>query len=172
MEKEKKDRLIELEKKLKKKEKLFIENLEDGMCKAEAALAAGYGESQDGKQNRRSAATAASRILARDEVVEYRELRAEMIYEELGISANTVMAEIAKVHRRCMQAEEVMSWNPQKKEWEGTGEFKFDSKGALKALELMGESLGIFKNEKDSASERDVNVNINVVDKIAEKSEA
>ena len=167
MEKEKRERLIELEKKLKPKEKLFIEYLEEGMCKADAALSAGYGQGK----NRASAATAASRILARDEVIEYRELRAQMICEELGISKNTVLSEIAKVHRRCMQAEEVMAWNPQTKEWEGTGEFKFDSRGALKALELMGESLGIFKNEKDMGAERDVNVNINVVDRIAEKSE-
>lgn len=170
MDKEKLLRLGELEKKISPKVKRFIEELEVDGNKAAAALRAGYGTAKGGKQNSRSAATQASRLLAREEVSEYRTLRAERMYEELGLSANTVMAEIAKVHRRCMQEEEVTAWNPQTKEWEGTGEYRFDSKGALKALELMGEHLGAFKNERD-VSENKIDVNINVVDKIGEKKE-
>ena len=170
MDKEKMLRLEELEKKISPKVKLFIEELEVDGNKAAAALRAGYGTSKDGKKNSRSAATQASRLLAKKDIAEYRALRAERMYEELGLSANTVMAEIAKVHRRCMQEEEVTVWNPQTKEWEGTGEYRFDSKGALRALELMGEHLGAFKNERE-ASENKIDVNINVVDKIGEKKE-
>lgn len=160
MDKEKLKRLSKLEKLLKPKEKLFIEELEVDGSKAEAALRAGYG-----KGNRRSAATAASRVLSKDEVQEYRALRATMIYEELGLSADSIMAETVKVYRRCMQGEEVMEWDNEEKEWVGTGKWRFDSKGALKALELMGEHLGVFEHDRDG-KEQSIDVNINVVDKI------
>lgn len=161
MTKEKLDRLKELEKLLTTKEKRFVEELELDGNKGEAALRAGYGKGE----NFRSAATSASRILAKGEVDEYRRLRAEMIYEELGLSANSIMAEAAKVYRRCMSGEEVMEWDREEKKWVGTGKWRFDSKGALKALELMGEHLGVFEHEKN-AKEQSIDVNINVVDKI------
>lgn len=161
MDKEKLNRLKELEKVLTPKEKRFIEELEMDGNKGEAALRAGFGKGE----NFRSAATAASRILAKEEIVEYRSLRAEMIYEELGLSRDTIMAEVAKVYRRCMLTEPVMKWDPVKKKWIESGEYRFDSKGALKALELMGEHQGVFEHEKDSR-DQSIDVNINVVDKV------
>ena len=161
MEKEKLDRLRELEKLLTPKEKRFIEELEMDGNKGEAALRAGFGKGE----NFRSAATAASRILAKEDVAEYRALRAEMIYEELGLSRDTIMAEVAKVYRRCMLTEPVLKWDPVKKKWIESGEYRFDSKGALKALELMGEHQGVFEHDKDS-KEQSIDVNINVVEKV------
>lgn len=161
MTKEKINRMRELAKKLTPKERMFIEELEVDGNKGEAALRAGFGKGE----NFRSAATAASRILAKEEVAEYRALRAEMIYEELGLSRDTIMAEVVKVYRRCMSGEEVMEWDKEDKKWVGTGEWRFDSKGALKSLELMGEHLGVFEHEKDG-KEQSIDVNINVVDKV------
>ena len=164
MEKEKLLRFEELEKLILPKEKRFIEELEIDGRKADAALRAGYGKVKGGGENRRSAATAASRILARAEVQEYRALRARMAYEELGISAESIMSEVAKVYRRCMQAEPVKEWDSEKKEWVDSGEFRFDSKGSLKALEFMGEHAGAF--ERAEKGENKIDVNITVVDKI------
>ena len=165
MKEEKLLRLKELEKTISTKERRFIEELEVDGCKADAALRAGYGKTRDGKSNRRSAATQASRILAREDVVEYRALRAELIYEELGLSANTIMSETMKVYRRCMSKEPVLEWNYETKEWEESGEWRFDSKGALRSLELMGEHIGLGKIE-DDPKKNELNVNINVVDKV------
>ncbi len=164
MEKERLERLKELEKQISPKVRLFIEELEVDGNKAAAALRAGYGKGK----NSRSAATQASRILAKEEVREYRALRAVLIYEELGLSAHTIMTETAEVYRKCCAKEPVMEWNPDTREWEESGEWKFDSKGALKALELMGEHLGVFKSDRDFDGEK-VEVNINVVDKIEKK---
>lgn len=161
MEKEKLLRLSELEKKISPKVRRFIEELEVDGNKAAAALRAGYGKGK----NSRSAATQASRILAKEDVKEYRALRAVLIYEELGLSAHSIMSETAQVYRKCCAKEPVLEWNPDTRDWEESGEWKFDSKGALKALELMGEHLGVFEKEKDS-SENKIDVNINVVDKI------
>ncbi len=168
MEKEKLLRLSELENKISPKERRFIEELEVDGSKADAALRAGYGRTRDGGENRRSAATAASRILAREEVAEYRALRAMLIYEELGLSASSIMSETAQVYRKCMAKEPVLEWNPETREWENSGEWRFDSKGALRALELMGEHLGVFEKEKEQ-SEQKIDVNINVVDKLEKK---
>lgn len=170
MEREKLLRLSELEKKISPKERRFIEELEVDGNKADAALRAGYGKARDGGENRRSAATQASRILAREDVAEYRALRAVLTYEELGLSAHSIMSETAEVYRKCMAKEPVLEWNPDTREWEQSGEWKFDSKGALKALELMGEHLGIYQNDKDQG-ECELNVNINVVDKVGKKEE-
>ena len=146
------------------KERRFIEELEVDGSKADAALRAGYGKGE----NRRSAATQASRILAREDVAEYRAIRAALIYEELGLSVDSVMIETAKVYRQCMAKEPVLEWNYDTKEWEESGVWKFDSKGALRALELMGEHLGIGKDDKDQTPP-EVKVRINVVDKIEKK---
>ena len=170
MEREKRLRLEELEKIIPPKEKRFIEELEADGSKADAAIRAGYGRSRDGKENRRSAATAASRILAKPEIAEYRALRAVIAYEETGMSRDTVMSEIVKVYRRCMQGEPVLRWDPEKKDWVETGEWRIDSKGALKALELMGEHVGAFEKENDPAKNK-IDVNINVVDKASATSD-
>jgi phage terminase small subunit len=161
VEKEKLDRIEELEKMLTPKERLFIEELEFDGNKGEAALRAGFGKGE----NIRSAGTAASRILAKEEVRELRTLRAERAYEELGLSRDTIIAEVVKVYRRCMLTEPVLKWDPTEKKWVESGEYRFDSKGALKALELMGEPIGVFKND-DSGKDQSIDVNINVVDKI------
>ena len=161
MEKEKLDRIKELEKMLTPKERQFIEELEFDGNKGEAALRAGFGKGE----NIRSAGTAASRILAKEEVRELRALRAERAYEELGLSRDTIIAEVVKVYRRCMLTEPVLKWDPTEKKWIESGEYRFDSKGALKALELMGEPIGVFKNDEDG-KDKSIDVNINVVDKI------
>lgn len=161
MEKEKLRRLQELEKIIKPKERRFIEELEVDGNKAAAALRAGYGKGK----NERSAATQASRLLAKEEVAEYRALRAVLIYEGLGLSAHSIMTETESVYRKCCAKEPVMEWDSEKKQWVPSGEWKFDSKGALKALELMGEHLGAFKGEHDNGGEK-FEVNINVVDKV------
>ena len=166
MDKEKLLRLEELEKIISSKEKRFIAELEVDGNKAAAALRAGYGKGK----NERSAATQASRILAKEEVREYRAIRATLIYEELGISRDSVMSEVVQVYRRCMSKEPVMEWDYDKKAWVESGEWKFDSKGALKALELMCEHLGIGKSEEDPEGKK-FEVNINVVDKIEKKEE-
>lgn len=44
-----------------------------------------------------------------------------------------------------MQAEPVMSWDPDSREMVETGEWAFDGKTAVKVQELLGDSLGMFE---------------------------
>lgn len=54
-----------------------------------------------------------------------------------------------------MQKEPVMAWDTRTGSWQPSGECKYDSRGALKVLELMGQSLGMFK-QKIVAETRDI----------------
>ena len=60
----------------------------------------------------------------------------------LEIEADDVLADIVVVKKRCMQGERVLDH-----EGNPTGEWKFDSRGALKALELVGKHAGLWKDE-------------------------
>jgi phage terminase small subunit len=59
-----------------------------------------------------------------------------------GITAQSVLDRLNKVADRCMQAEEVRD-----KEGNPTGEYKFDSGGACRALELIGKHLKLFTDK-------------------------
>lgn len=59
-----------------------------------------------------------------------------------GVTAAYVVTSLKKVADRCMQEEAVYDHEGNK-----TGEYKFDSSGACKALDLLGRHLGIFEED-------------------------
>lgn len=104
-----------------------------------AAMRAGYSE--------RNAATQAGRLLKKAEVLaRVRELQHEQL-ERLSISADYVILRLMDTLERCMQAVPVMVWDPEEGRKVESGEYTFDSKGALKALELIGRHLGMFEDK-------------------------
>ena len=103
-----------------------------------AAMRAGYSE--------RNAATQAGRLLKKAEVLaRVRELQHEQL-ERLSISADYVILRLLETLERCMQAVPVMIWDPERGCKVESGEYTFDSKGALRALELIGKYLGMFED--------------------------
>lgn len=104
-----------------------------------AAMRAGYSE--------RNAATQAGRLLKKAEVLaRVRELQHEQL-ERLSISADYVILRLMDTLERCMQAVPVMVWDPEEGRKVESGEYTFDSKGALRALELIGRHLGMFEDK-------------------------
>ena len=155
------DDILELEKQLTERERRFVMELElagDGNG-TQAAIRAGY---KPGKENRQ-AATAASRLLRNDKVLAYRLARAKQRYAALGISPEYVAAELISVYRRCMQAEPAMGKDPETCSPVALGTFEFDSRGALKALELIGDSMGMFKKGVELDADNAIKVEIEVV---------
>ena len=75
-----------------------------------------------------------------------RELQHEQL-ERLSISADYVILRLMDTLERCMQAVPVMVWDPEEGRKVESGEYTFDSKGALKALELIGRHLGMFEDK-------------------------
>lgn len=66
----------------------------------------------------------------------------ERAVEKASVDRAWVLSRLMKVADRCMQAEPVM------KNGENTGEYKFDSAGANRSLELLGKELGMFVERK------------------------
>ena len=154
--------ILVLEKQLTERERRFVVELElagDGNG-TQAAIRAGY---KPGKENRQ-AATAASRLLRNDKVLAYRRARAKQRYEALGVSPEYVAAELISVYRRCMQAEPVMGTDPATCSPIARGEFVFDARGALKALELIGDSMGMLKKGIELEPDGALQVEIRIVE--------
>ena len=108
--------------------------------KRESAIYAGF------KEN--SAANAATRMLKKEECLAYIHAIQKRAREELHIDDNWAVLKAIEVYNRCMSAVPVMEWDYKTHEMKPTGEYTFDSKGALKALELIKTLLGL--GEEDS----------------------
>jgi phage terminase small subunit len=98
----------------------------------ESAIAAGYPES--------AAHRAGGRLLERPEVREAILKAMEKRAAQAEVDANWVLVRLIRVAERCLQAEAVVDH-----EGNPTGEYKFDSKGACRALELIGKHIGMFR---------------------------
>lgn len=71
----------------------------------------------------------------------------QRVIEAAAVNKGWVIDRLKKVVERCMQAEPVMKMVDG--ELQETGEYKFDSSGANKALELIGKELGMFSTKID-----------------------
>ncbi len=109
----------------------------------DAAIRAGYSE--------KTARSIGSENLTKPDILaRVRELQTEQA-ERLCINADWVVMQLVEVYNRCMQHKPVYEWrNGGLVE---TGEYAFDSKGALNALEMIGKHLAMFNNDKSKKNE-------------------
>lgn len=107
----------------------------------EAAVRAGYSD--------RRAAAQASTLLKRGDIMErIAELQKEQA-QRLGLSADRVVMELWEIYSRCMQAAPVMEWNAATHSYEPSdAEYTFDANGAVKALKLIGEHIGMWNRKE------------------------
>lgn len=150
------DQVEQLERELTPRQLRFVAELEaDGNATA-AAERAGY--------SKRSAASQASRMLKNEKVLAYRRARSRAAFEALGIGAEGIAVRLNEIYNRCMQRIPVMEWDYDQKQWVESGEWKFDARGAARALELMGDMQGIFKKGVIAEQSEPFEVNIKVSD--------
>jgi hypothetical protein len=71
---------------------------------------------------------------------EYISRREKNFAQTLGISTLTILRDLEEIKKRCMSAEPVME--KQNGEWVETGEWKFDSRGAISAIAEQNKMLG------------------------------
>lgn len=111
---------------------------------------------KDGDKNRaarvagvrcKNISTAASRLLKRPGIRAEIEFELNNIREATRVTKSFVVANLKRVAERAMRAQPVLD-----AEGNETGEFKFDSAGANRALELLGKSLGIFIDRQVSVT--------------------
>lgn len=109
----------------------------------DAAIRAGY--------SKKTAYSIGSENLKKPELLaRVRELQTEQA-ERLCINADWVVMQLVEVYNRCMQHKPVYEWH--NGELVETGEYAFDSKGALNALEMIGKHLAMFNNDKSKKNE-------------------
>ena len=105
----------------------------------QAAIRAGYSE--------RTARSQAADLLAKPDILaRVRELQAEQT-ARLCVTADWVVQQLVDVYTRAMQAEPVTAFDYDAKELIETGEYQFDSRGACRALELIGKHLGMYQDK-------------------------
>lgn len=120
----------------------------------QAAIRAGYSE--------KTARIQASKLLTNPNIsARIEELKVARI-EKVEVEAEWVIKELIDVYKCCREAEPVMKWDYGEREMVATGEYTFDSKGAISSLQLLGKHLGMFNETKPI----NVNVGVNIIDDI------
>lgn len=111
----------------------FVQEWMVDMNATRAAIAAGYSE--------KGAAQTASRIMRRRDVQSYRDALMAEAFDAIGVTRHSIASRVWEIYERCMQKKPVLIWSTADKAWIESGEWQFDTKGALKALGMMLEML-------------------------------
>ena len=113
-----------------KQRRFVVEYLKDGNG-TQAAIRAGY--SKNGAQQM------ASDLLLNPVIKAAVEKRIKKIEEKEIVTVEYILKSLIEIAERCRQAEPVLD-----KEGNETGEYKFDSSGANRSLELLGKYKKLF----------------------------
>jgi len=120
----------EIGKYLEDREKKFHKEYLTTMNGTASAIAAGY---KPGKKNA-SAAVTASRLLRCPVGQAYRQAIFRESVEDITLSRESICLKLFEIFQRCMAVVPVMEYNSETRQYEETGFFQFDAKGATKAL--------------------------------------
>lgn len=104
-----------------------------------AAIRAGYKEAN--ARSQASALLTNPNILSR-----VRELQHEQV-ERLAVTQDFVVVQLIDTYNCCREPTPVREYDRETGEWVETGMYQFDSKGALRALELLGKHLGMYNDK-------------------------
>ncbi|MGN1161956.1 MAG: terminase small subunit [Candidatus Fimenecus sp.] len=124
------------DKKLTQQQELFCREYVIDYNGTQAACRAGYSE--------KTARSQASRLLTNDNILS--RIHAIQIEElkKLSVTPESVIMRYLEIYDRCMQNKPVMEWDYSEHKLVETGEYTFDSKGAINALTKIGDYLAMF----------------------------
>jgi phage terminase small subunit len=100
----------------------------------------------------------ASKLLTTANVQQYISERQEKLQKKTEITQEWVINRLKEISDRCMQEEPVMK--RVNGEMVETGEFKFDSQGAVKSTELLGKHLGLFEAKQQPQQQPIINISL------------
>lgn len=136
------------------KHELFAREYIIDLNATQAAIRAGYSE--------KTARSQGQRLLTNVDVsARIQELKEERI-EKVEVRSEWVIQELIDVYKCCRAPEPVTKWDYSEKKMVETGEYIFDSKGAINSLQLLGKHIGMFNDNKPI----NVNVGVQIVDDI------
>lgn len=130
---EKANAVGELGKALKPRERQFVREYLKDLNGTKAARRVGYSE--------KSAASQASRLLRKPEVRAYRDALLQEQFDAIGVTKHSIAAEVWEIYQKCCQKKPVLEWDSSVHGWVESGEWQFDVKGALKALDMLRQML-------------------------------
>lgn len=133
-----KQTILDAEIPLKTKMAAFCREYIIDMNATQAAIRAGYSE--------KTAGAIGHENLQKPEIQKYIKKLIDERAEKTGLSAQWVLDRLQEIVERCMQHEAVRD-----RQGEPTGEYKFDSSGANKSLELIGRHLKMFTDSVELA---------------------
>lgn len=122
---------------LKKKQIRFCEEYIKDYNGTQAAIRAGYKES--------NAAAQASRLLKNPELIEEIKKKQKELLKASCLTEEKVINHLEEILDRCLSKNAVTEWDYNEHRMIETGQWTFDSKGALKAIEMLGKHLGMFE---------------------------
>ncbi len=124
---------------LNRQQELFCQEYVVDYNGAQAAIRAGYKKENARKQ--------ASRLLTNADILaRVHELQKDQL-DRLALSQDYVVLQLLETYKCCREPSPVMRYDSSTGEMEETGMYQFDSKGALRALELLGKHLGMFNDK-------------------------
>lgn len=132
-------RILELAKPLTDRQRLFVHEYMLDLNGTQAAIRAGYEE--------KTAASRASRLLRTPKIVEYRDALMEERFRAIGIDKFNIAMCVWQIYLKCTQKTPVMEWDTDSHAWKESGEWQFDVKGALKALDMLRQMLPEMKKD-------------------------
>lgn len=152
MDEEIKKSAAELLAELKPREKTFILELRKHGKQGLAAETAGY----------KNPDVQASRMMHREDIQNCIKAFYKEDCKAQCISSESIIMKANEVFERCMQHEPVYEFNRATGEWEATGEYKFDSKGAAKALEVIVKVAGLGKEKLEVSGSEGKNFKVDI----------
>lgn len=88
------------------------------------------------------ARSSAARLLAKESVKAYKEYLLAKRREEMTIEREWVIEQAKDTFLKCCKKKPVYEWDAESKRLKPTGEYQFDSKGAVNALDLIAKVCG------------------------------
>ena len=147
---------MEKKKKLTGKEEKFIQvYCINGFNGTQAAIEAGYKKGRA----RQTAHDLVSKGYIQERIDEYKKQEAE----KNSVTMAGIIKDLREIQERCMQKEAVMEYDHNDKCMKESGEWTFKENGALKAVELIGKTIGAFSLDNDSVI-KTINLELNKKD--------
>lgn len=122
-----------------------------------------YMEAYPSCKTEASARAAGARLLTNVSVSEYLAALVQKAADTVQLETEWIVSRLMQVAERCMQAEPVMVFDPGQGCMVNSGEYKFDSSGANRALELLGKYLQLFTEKKEVKHSGSVNYYQNLI---------
>jgi len=133
------DKIMKAKRELTPKQERFVDEYMIDLNATQAAIRAGYSE--------RTAYSIGQRLLKHVEIASRIQERKAALSIKTKLTQEWVLEQLNLIVQKSSMEEEVQKWDYENKCMTGTGRFIYDSKGANKALELIGKHLGMYKTD-------------------------